>query len=337
MGVLHLVCAGVRRRARRQLAAGGALGRASGWPACCIGRSRRSSVSACCSASSISASAFRTELGSSSAWSAAPVLYASLTAVPSTLVGLLPGFLLPSRWCWGGARALPMRCCAGAAIYRQDQLQASISCIRFGAVPAAGDWTLKLVAMGVDRWRCCGRASSCWGRSSALAASAISYELIEVRLRRLLDHAFRGSAVSPARQGRAGPSRSRGNAGFRPRRRRGPGRSRTIRPRCDPGSARRLRSCRAPSPSVAASDCGVSTRSSASASAVASPGGTRRPLTHVGDHVGNAAGRARDHRHAVPNADAKGRRSASHPCRGRATTAADWNIVLVSAEARAPR
>ena len=50
---------------------------------------------------------------------------------------------------------------------------------------------LKLVAAGVDRWLLWA-AFIGLGLVMSLVASAISYELIEVRLRRLLDGAIRG-------------------------------------------------------------------------------------------------------------------------------------------------
>jgi peptidoglycan/LPS O-acetylase OafA/YrhL len=55
---------------------------------------------------------------------------------------------------------------------------------------------LKLVAVGVDRWLLWS-AFIVLGAVMSLAASAISYELIEVRLRRLLDGALRGPLFGP--------------------------------------------------------------------------------------------------------------------------------------------
>jgi peptidoglycan/LPS O-acetylase OafA/YrhL len=55
---------------------------------------------------------------------------------------------------------------------------------------------LKLVAQGVDRWLLW-TAFVVLGSILALIASAVSYELIEVRLRRLLDGAFRNALFRP--------------------------------------------------------------------------------------------------------------------------------------------
>ncbi len=57
---------------------------------------------------------------------------------------------------------------------------------------------LKLVAVGVDRWLLWA-AFILLGSLMSLVASAISYELIEVRLRRLLDGAVRTTFFRPLR------------------------------------------------------------------------------------------------------------------------------------------
>jgi peptidoglycan/LPS O-acetylase OafA/YrhL len=55
---------------------------------------------------------------------------------------------------------------------------------------------LKLVAIGVDRW-ILWTAFVGFGLVLSLIASAISYELIEVRLRRLIDRSLRGLFFRP--------------------------------------------------------------------------------------------------------------------------------------------
>jgi len=65
---------------------------------------------------------------------------------------------------------------------------------------------LKLVAIGVDRW-VLWAAFIGLGLVLSLIASAISYELIEVRLRRLIDGSLRGLFFRPL--GSMGHSASR--------------------------------------------------------------------------------------------------------------------------------
>jgi peptidoglycan/LPS O-acetylase OafA/YrhL len=60
---------------------------------------------------------------------------------------------------------------------------------------------LKLVDRGVDRWLLWS-AFVIFGFVLALVASAISYQVIEVRLRRLIDHAFRGVLFGRVAQSR---------------------------------------------------------------------------------------------------------------------------------------
>jgi peptidoglycan/LPS O-acetylase OafA/YrhL len=55
---------------------------------------------------------------------------------------------------------------------------------------------LKLVAHGIDRWLLWG-AFIAFGLVASLVASAVSYELIEVRLRRILDASLRGLFFGP--------------------------------------------------------------------------------------------------------------------------------------------
>lgn len=121
------------------------------------------------------------------------VLYASLTLF-HPFVGLLPGFLLFAMVLGRGSGLADAL--ATPALQYVGKISYSLYLVHPFVLFPLQVTGLKLVAMGVDRWLL-------WagfivlGSIMALAASAISYELIEVRLRRLLDHAFRGLLFRP--------------------------------------------------------------------------------------------------------------------------------------------
>jgi peptidoglycan/LPS O-acetylase OafA/YrhL len=120
-------------------------------------------------------------------------MYASLKLF-HPFVGLIPGFLLfgmvlaPGSGI-GNALSAPALQYVGKISYSLYLVHPFV----LFPLQAIG---LKLVAMGVDRWLLW-LAFIALGLVLALAASAISYELIEVRLRRLLDNAFRGLLFRP--------------------------------------------------------------------------------------------------------------------------------------------
>lgn len=120
-------------------------------------------------------------------------VYASVTLF-HPFVGLLPGFLLFGMVLAQGSGV--SNALSTPALQYVGKISYSLYLVHpFVLFPlqVAG---LKLVAMGVDRWLLWA-AFIVLGLVMALVASAISYELIEVRLRRLLDHAFRGLLFRP--------------------------------------------------------------------------------------------------------------------------------------------
>jgi len=115
-------------------------------------------------------------------------MYASLTLF-HPFVGLIPGLLLfgmalaPGSGL-GNALSTP-------ALQYVGRISYSLYLVHPFVLFPLQVIGLKLVAMGVNRWLLWS-AFIVLGLVMALVASAISYELIEVRLRRLLDGAFRG-------------------------------------------------------------------------------------------------------------------------------------------------
>src|SRR4051812_43187194 len=120
-------------------------------------------------------------------------LYASLVLF-QPFVGLVPGFLLFGMVLASGSglgKAL-----SAPALQYVGKISYSLYLVHpFVLFPlqVAG---LKLVAIGVDRW-ILWTAFIGLGLVLSLIASAISYELIEVRLRRLIDRGLRGLLFRP--------------------------------------------------------------------------------------------------------------------------------------------
>ncbi len=120
-------------------------------------------------------------------------LYASLVLF-HPFVGLIPGFLLfgmvlASRSGIGNALSVP-------ALQYVGKISYSLYLVHPFVLYPLQMIGLKLVALGVDRWLLWA-AFILLGLVMSLVASAISYELIEVRLRRLLDGALRGLFFRP--------------------------------------------------------------------------------------------------------------------------------------------
>ncbi|MBB4379848.1 acyltransferase [Bradyrhizobium sp. SBR1B] len=126
-------------------------------------------------------------------------LYASLVLF-HPFVGLLPGFLLfgmvlaPES---GLGRAL-----SAPALQYVGKISYSLYLVHPFVLFPLQVIGLKLVAAGVDRWLLWA-AFIVLGLVMSLVASAISYELIEVRLRRLLDGAIRGTFFRPLKVGQS--------------------------------------------------------------------------------------------------------------------------------------
>ncbi|QPF88087.1 acyltransferase [Bradyrhizobium genosp. L] len=120
-------------------------------------------------------------------------LYASLTLF-HPFVGLLPGFLLFGMVLAQGSGL--SNALSTPALQYVGKISYSLYLVHPFVLFPLQMIGLKLVAMGVDRWLLWA-AFIVLGLVMALVASAISYELIEVRLRRLLDHAFRGLLFRP--------------------------------------------------------------------------------------------------------------------------------------------
>ncbi|MFB9268767.1 acyltransferase family protein [Bradyrhizobium erythrophlei] len=120
-------------------------------------------------------------------------LYASLKLF-HPFVGLVPGFLLFGMVLAQGSGL--SNALSTPALQYVGKISYSLYLVHPFVLFPLQMIGLKLVAMGVDRWLL-------WagfivlGSILALAVSAISYELIEVRLRRLLDSAFRGWLFRP--------------------------------------------------------------------------------------------------------------------------------------------
>lgn len=123
-------------------------------------------------------------------------LYASLVLF-HPFVGLVPGFLLFGMVLAPGSGL--SKALSTPALQWIGKISYSLYLVHpFVLFPlqAAG---LKLVAFGVNRWLLWS-AFILLGLAMSLVASAISYELIEVRLRRLLDSAVRGLLFRPLRK-----------------------------------------------------------------------------------------------------------------------------------------
>jgi peptidoglycan/LPS O-acetylase OafA/YrhL len=120
-------------------------------------------------------------------------MYASLVLF-HPFVGLNPGFLL-----FGMALAPESglgKALAAPALQYVGKISYSLYLVHPFVLFPLQVMGLKLVAAGVDRWLLWA-AFILLGLIMALVASAISYELIEVRLRRLLDGAIRGMLFRP--------------------------------------------------------------------------------------------------------------------------------------------
>lgn len=126
-------------------------------------------------------------------------MYASLVLF-HPFVGLLPGFLLfgmvlaPES---GLGKAL-----SAPALQYVGKISYSLYLVHPFVLFPLQVIGLKLVAAGVDRWLLWA-AFIVLGLAMSLVASAISYELIEVRLRRLLDGAIRGMFFRPLKVGQS--------------------------------------------------------------------------------------------------------------------------------------
>ncbi|KJC49497.1 exopolysaccharide biosynthesis protein [Bradyrhizobium sp. LTSP885] len=120
-------------------------------------------------------------------------MYASLVLF-HPFVGLLPGFLLFGMVL---ARGSGIGNALGTpALQYVGKISYSLYLVHPFVLFPLQVIGLKLVAIGVDRWLLWS-AFILLGLVMSLAASAISYELIEVRLRRWLDNAFRGWLFRP--------------------------------------------------------------------------------------------------------------------------------------------
>ncbi|AWL99687.1 acyltransferase family protein [Bradyrhizobium amphicarpaeae] len=126
-------------------------------------------------------------------------MYASLVLF-HPFVGLLPGFVLfgmvlaPESGL-GKALSVP-------ALQYVGKISYSLYLVHPFVLFPLQVIGLKLVAAGVDRWLLWA-AFIGLGLAMSLVASAISYELIEVRLRRLLDGAIRGMVFRPLKVGQS--------------------------------------------------------------------------------------------------------------------------------------
>lgn len=126
-------------------------------------------------------------------------MYASLVLF-HPFVGLLPGFLLfgmvlaPES---GLGKAL-----SAPALQYVGRISYSLYLVHPFVLFPLQVVGLKLVAAGVDRWLLWA-AFIVLGLAMSLVASAISYELIEVRLRRLLDCAIRSMFFRPLKVGQS--------------------------------------------------------------------------------------------------------------------------------------
>lgn len=139
---------------------------------------------------------FRGPAGLIAGLACAAAMYASLVLY-HPFVGLVPGFLLfgmvlaPES---GIGRAL-----SAPALQYVGKISYSLYLVHPFVLFPLQVIGLKLVAAGVDRWLLWA-AFIVLGLVMSLVASAISYELIEVRLRRLLDGAMRSLLFRPLRK-----------------------------------------------------------------------------------------------------------------------------------------
>lgn len=120
-------------------------------------------------------------------------VYASLSLF-HPFVGLLPGFLLFGMVLAPGSGIGNVL--STPAMQYVGKISYSLYLVHPFVLFPLQVLGLKLVALGVNRWLLWA-AFIVLGAIMALVASAISYELIEVRLRRLLDGTFRGMFFRP--------------------------------------------------------------------------------------------------------------------------------------------